>query len=81
VPKITREEIERAKTPGGAWTKKQLAEWGVPWPPPKGWKAKLLKGQPAPPDKPVVQRTKFPFAAKINGTEVTVWPDWIEWPE
>jgi hypothetical protein len=25
--------------------------------------------------------TKFPFAAKINGELVTVWPDWIEWEE
>jgi hypothetical protein len=23
-------------------------------------------------------RTKFPFAATINGKPVTVWPDWIE---
>jgi hypothetical protein len=34
-------EIELAKTPAGGWTKKQLAQWGVPWPPPKGWKKKL----------------------------------------
>lgn len=25
-------------------------------------------------------RTKFPFAATINGHDVVVWPDWIEWP-
>jgi hypothetical protein len=29
-------------TPGGGWTKETLAGWGVPWPPPKGWKAALL---------------------------------------
>jgi hypothetical protein len=23
-------------------------------------------------------RTKFPFAALVNGERVTVWPDWIE---
>lgn len=38
---ITLKEIEAAKTPAGGWTKKQLAEWGVPWPPPKGWKEAL----------------------------------------
>lgn len=36
-------EIEAAKTSNGAWTRAQLAEWGVPWPPPKGWKGELIK--------------------------------------
>lgn len=35
-------EIEAAKTPAGGWTRAQLAEWDIPWPPPKGWKARLL---------------------------------------
>jgi len=39
---ITAEEIERARTPRGGWTKEQLDRWGVPWPPPKGWKRRLL---------------------------------------
>lgn len=34
-------EIEAGKTPRGAWTRAQLAEWGVPWPPPGGWKRRL----------------------------------------
>lgn len=25
----------------GGYTRTQLAEWGVPWPPPKGWKKQL----------------------------------------
>ncbi|MEU1670377.1 hypothetical protein ABZ547_43675 [Streptomyces sparsogenes] len=37
------EEIEAACTPKGAWTRAQLAEWGVPWPPPKGWKDELTE--------------------------------------
>lgn len=37
-------EIEAAKTPAGGYDKQQLAKWGVPWPPPKGWKKKLLEG-------------------------------------
>ncbi|MET7649251.1 hypothetical protein ABZS83_37655 [Streptomyces sp. NPDC005426] len=36
------EEIEAAKTPKGAWTRAQLAEWGIPWPPEKGWKEALV---------------------------------------
>lgn len=35
------EEIEAARTGNGGWTKEQLAAWGVPWPPPKGWKKAL----------------------------------------
>jgi hypothetical protein len=37
------EEVEAPRTPKGAWTKRQLAAWGVPWPPPRGWKADLEK--------------------------------------
>jgi hypothetical protein len=37
----TRDEIEAAKTPAGAWTRETLAKWGIPWPPPKGWRRKL----------------------------------------
>lgn len=37
----TREQIDAAMTPGGGWTRAQLAEWGVPWPPPKGWRKEL----------------------------------------
>ena len=37
-------EIEAGRSPRGGWTKKQLAQWGVPWPPPSGWLAALLRG-------------------------------------
>ena len=36
-------EIMAHQTPRGGWTKKILAVWGVPWPPPKGWKAWLVE--------------------------------------
>ena len=42
---VTRELIERLKTKNGGWTKSTLKLLGVPWPPPKGWKNKLLQGQ------------------------------------
>lgn len=38
----TAAEIEAARTPAGGWTKDQLAQWGVSWPPPKGWKKALV---------------------------------------
>jgi hypothetical protein len=39
----TAEEIEAAKTPAGGWTRKQLAQWGVEWPPRQGWKRRLIE--------------------------------------
>jgi hypothetical protein len=35
------EEVDRARTPKGGWTRKQLAVWNVPWPPPHDWKKDL----------------------------------------
>jgi HNH endonuclease len=37
------EEVEQYKTPNGGWTRSDLASWGVPWPPPHGWKEQLEK--------------------------------------
>lgn len=47
--KLTAEEIEAGKSPKGGFTRDQLEKWGVPWPPPKGWKRKLM-GKPEQPD-------------------------------
>ena len=42
-PAPSPEEVAAAcKGPGG-WTKPQLARWGVPYPPPKGWRAELAR--------------------------------------
>ena len=46
--KLTDQQIEDAKSPRGAWTRKTLAGWGVPWPPPRGWRTALLAGRPIP---------------------------------
>lgn len=35
------DEVEAARTLAGGWTRDQLAAWGVPWPPPKGWRQRL----------------------------------------
>lgn len=44
----TEDEIDAARTEKGAWTKATLAAWGVPWPPPKGWREMLIEGRPVP---------------------------------
>lgn len=44
--RVTLEEVLAARTPRGGWTKKQLAEWGVDWPPTTGW-IKRLTGDPS----------------------------------
>lgn len=43
VRSVSEAEIEATRTPKGGWTKAQLAQWGVAWPPPKGWKQALLE--------------------------------------
>ena len=42
------EEIEAARTPRGGYTRETLASWGVPWPPPTGWKRRLLTASRTP---------------------------------
>jgi hypothetical protein len=42
--RVTKEEIERQQTGNGGYSRATLAKWGVPWPPPKGWKRKLING-------------------------------------
>lgn len=49
---MTHEEIDVARTPNGGWTKAQLSKWGVPWPPPKGWKRALVDNGPMPMNTP-----------------------------
>jgi len=54
--KLTAKEINSRRTPKGGWSRATLAEWGVPWPPPKGWRKALLEhGAPyrAAPRKPI----------------------------
>jgi ribonuclease HI len=37
------EELEAPRSPTGGYTKATLAEWGIPWPAPKGWRQDLLR--------------------------------------
>ena len=45
LPRLTREEVEADRSPAGGFTRKQLAAWGVPWPPPAGWLHALLRDE------------------------------------
>lgn len=47
---MTREEIERHRTPNGGFTRQTLTQWGVAWPPPKGWMRALIRGSSDPVD-------------------------------
>ena len=40
--RLSEQDILDKRTTAGGYTKAQLAEWGVSWPPPKGWKKSLL---------------------------------------
>jgi hypothetical protein len=40
---VSESEIIACMSPKGGWKRSQLEKWGVPWPPPKGWKAALIK--------------------------------------
>lgn len=46
--RVTDAEIRAAQIAPGEWTREQLAEWGVPWPAPRGWRTALLVGLPMP---------------------------------
>ena len=46
--RLTDAQIEAAKSPRGGFTRKTLAAWGVPWPPPKGWRKALIEGRSIP---------------------------------
>lgn len=45
LPRLSREEVEAGRSPAGGFTRKQLAAWGVPWPPLAGWLQALLRGE------------------------------------
>lgn len=41
-PEEARSFIEGHQTPNGGYTRQQLAQWNIPWPPPRGWKERLI---------------------------------------
>lgn len=78
---LTEEEIEAARSPAGGWSKATLAGWGVPWPPPKGWRHRLVHGngsRVAAKSAPVL----FGHTGPENPIPETVeyWPPWEDPP-
>lgn len=65
--RLTIAEIHAAKTRKGGWTKETLAVWGVPWPPPKGWRAALVAGKPIPSPQPVGTISASQVVEKLIG--------------
>jgi hypothetical protein len=45
LPRVSRSEIEATRSPAGGFTRKQLAAWSVPWPPPSGCLRALLRDE------------------------------------
>jgi hypothetical protein len=60
---LTWAEIEAKTTPAQSFTRAQLAEWGVPWPPPHGWRAKITKPESVPePDLSMIPENTVTYA-------------------
>jgi len=74
--RLTEEEIEAGRSPRGGWTRAQLAEWGVPWPPPKGWRRRLT-GRGASGRAPA--RPAYVLVGK-TGPENPILEDDADWP-
>lgn len=72
----TVEQIEAARTRNGGYTKAQLAEWGVPWPPPKGWKRNLValaNGEPQRRPRPLPEKLPWNVVRCKHCDERIIW--------
>ena len=82
--RLTAEEIEAARSRRGGWTAATLAGWGVPWPPPKGWRERLIYGDGAPGPRGRAFPPKPLLMGKTGGPVVDhneEWPPWESGPE
>jgi len=68
--KLTEAEIEAGKSDKGGFTKETLAAWGVPWPPPSGWRKKLLRGEPVTQLDPQQKLVPSPVMPEFTAHEV-----------
>lgn len=67
---MTHDELENIRTPAGGFTRQTLASLGVPWPPPKGWRKRLLAGEhvgPPPPDYDGPEPGSPEFDSRLHG--------------
>jgi len=71
---LTAEEIEAGRSPSGGWSAATLAGWGVPWPPPKGWRQRLLKDEGGGPPRPLLIGETGSESAIPETAEY--WPPW-----
>ena len=62
---LSREYINKHKTPAGAWTKQQLIAIGIGWPAPKGWIKRSI-------GKEITEDNANKFEAKVTARQVKV---------
>lgn len=68
----TRDEIEKAR-----YTRAQLAEWGVPCPPPTGWRKRLLREAGRGADRqPIDLQPAVRVGPYTVGEPHRAWPEW-----
>jgi len=41
--RLTEAQIAAGRSEKGGWTRATLKSWGVPWPPPAGWRKRLTQ--------------------------------------
>lgn len=67
---VSEAEIMAARTPKGSWTRATLASWGVPWPPPEGWKQRLIQGLPQEPPRSKAAPAQRPLSGTGPGPRI-----------
>lgn len=70
--KVSASGIEAARSKRGGWGRATLAKWGVPWPPPGGWRRALEAGEFDPAD-PIgsIRRTKAKAAVARQARDLS----------
>lgn len=67
---VSEAEIMAARSPKGSWTRATLAQWGVSWPPPQGWKERLIKGLAQEPPREKPQPAQLPLSVAPPGGRI-----------
>jgi len=65
--KARKRQIEKAMTPAGGWTRETLRKLGVSWPPPRGWKKKLVRNASSHPGRLAIDYTSRNEALRSLG--------------
>ncbi len=81
---VTEAEIAAAATPRGGWTRETMQAWGVPWPPPKGWRKAITarelasKANAAIEEKETARATIIADASLNPRSKLAGWAGWIK---